>query len=90
MQRRGSLTGYKRLLYSIIMTYSNKVKINKFYIVNLFFAIILFHYLLLLLFQSDPFLEIAKAQEGGNYTIVYRSDPVMKNLNPVYVTTLVA
>ena len=34
------------------------------------------------LFQSDPFFEIAKAQEGGAFTVVYRSQPVMKNLNP--------
>ena len=34
------------------------------------------------LFQSDPFIEVAKAQEGGAFTVVYRSQPIMKNLNP--------
>ena len=32
--------------------------------------------------QSDPFVEIAKAQEGGVFTVVYRSQPIMKTLNP--------
>lgn len=32
--------------------------------------------------KSDPFLEVAKSLEGGGYTIIYRSPPVMKNLNP--------
>ena len=32
--------------------------------------------------QSDPFVEIAKAQEGGSYTVVYRSKPIMKTLDP--------
>jgi len=36
--------------------------------------------------QSDPFVEIAKAQEGGLFTVVYRSQPIMKTLDPKYVT----
>ncbi len=32
--------------------------------------------------QSDPLLEIAKSQEGGGYSLVYRSQPLMKTLNP--------
>ena len=32
--------------------------------------------------QSDPFVEIAKAQEGGTFTVVYRSQPIMKTLTP--------
>jgi len=32
--------------------------------------------------QSDPFVEIAKAQEGGVFTVVYRSQPIMKTLDP--------
>ncbi len=32
--------------------------------------------------QSDPFFEIAKSQEGGVFTEVYRSDPKMKTLDP--------
>jgi len=32
--------------------------------------------------QSDPFVEIAKAQEGGAFTVVYRSPPIKKTLNP--------
>ena len=32
--------------------------------------------------QSDPFVEIAKAQEGGTYTVVYRSKPILKTLDP--------
>ena len=35
--------------------------------------------------QSDPFVEIAKAQEGGVFTVVYRSQPIMKTLDPKYV-----
>lgn len=27
-------------------------------------------------------MEIAKAQEGGSYTVVYRSKPIMKTLDP--------
>jgi len=36
--------------------------------------------------QSDPFVEIAKAQEGGVFTVVYRSQPIMKTLDPKYVS----
>ncbi len=36
--------------------------------------------------QSDPILEIAKSQEGGGYALVYRSQPLMKTLNPRFVT----
>lgn len=32
--------------------------------------------------KSDPYVEIAKAQEGGQYTLVYRSEVIKKNLNP--------
>lgn len=32
--------------------------------------------------KSDPFVEIAKAQEGGSFTVVYRSKPIMKTLDP--------
>ncbi|XP_065898751.1 copine-9-like [Dysidea avara] len=32
--------------------------------------------------KSDPFVEIAKAQEGGVFTVVYRSQPIMKTLDP--------
>ena len=34
--------------------------------------------------QSDPFVEISKAQEGGEdvFTVVYRSQPIKKTLNP--------
>lgn len=32
--------------------------------------------------QSDPFVEIAKVQEGGGYTIVYRSAHILKTLDP--------
>ena len=35
--------------------------------------------------QSDPFVEIAKAQEGGIFTVVYRSQPIMKTLDPKFV-----
>ena len=34
--------------------------------------------------QSDPYIEIAKAQEGGEFTVVYRSKPIMKTLSPRY------
>lgn len=39
--------------------------------------------------QSDPFVEISKVQEGGGYTIVYRSVHKPKTLDPKWVTTLV-
>ncbi|KAL5473575.1 hypothetical protein EMCRGX_G028072 [Ephydatia muelleri] len=32
--------------------------------------------------KSDPYIEIAKAQEGGAFTVVYRSKPIMKTLSP--------
>eukprot|EP00731_Ephydatia_muelleri_P028931 Em0020g575a len=32
--------------------------------------------------KSDPYIEIAKAQEGGAFTVVYRSQPIMKTLSP--------
>lgn len=32
--------------------------------------------------KSDPFVEIAKAQEGGAFTVVYRSKPILKTLDP--------
>ena len=32
--------------------------------------------------QSDPFVEISKVQEGGGYTIVYRSKHLPKTLDP--------
>eukprot|EP00731_Ephydatia_muelleri_P028938 Em0020g582a len=32
--------------------------------------------------KSDPYIEIAKAQEGGEFTVVYRSKPIMKTLSP--------
>ncbi|KAL5473586.1 hypothetical protein EMCRGX_G028088 [Ephydatia muelleri] len=32
--------------------------------------------------KSDPYIEIAKAQEGGEFTVVYRSQPIMKTLSP--------
>ncbi|KAL5473580.1 hypothetical protein EMCRGX_G028080 [Ephydatia muelleri] len=32
--------------------------------------------------KSDPYIEIAKAQEGGEFTVVYRSMPIMKTLSP--------
>ena len=34
--------------------------------------------------QSDPFVEILKAQEGGEdaFTVVYRSQHIKKTLNP--------
>ena len=32
--------------------------------------------------QSDPYIEIAKSQEGGAFTMVYRSQPIMKTLSP--------
>ena len=35
--------------------------------------------------QSDPFVEISKAQEGGVFTVVYRSQPIMKTLDPKFV-----
>ena len=35
--------------------------------------------------QSDPLIEISKAQEGGTFTVVYRSQPIMKTLNPRWV-----
>ena len=34
--------------------------------------------------QSDPYIEIAKVQEGGAFTVVYRSQPIMKTLSPRY------
>ena len=34
--------------------------------------------------QSDPYIEIAKAQEGGEFTVVYRSMPIKKTLSPRY------
>ena len=37
--------------------------------------------------QSDPFFEIHKAQEGAGFTVVYRSDPILKTLDPRYVCT---
>ena len=37
--------------------------------------------------QSDPFVEIAKAQESGIYTVVYRSNPIYTTLNPKWVST---
>ena len=40
------------------------------------------HLKIYFLFQSDPFFEISKAQEGGTFTLVYRSQPIMKTLNP--------
>ena len=36
-------------------------------------------------FQSDPFFEISKSQEGGGFTVVHRSEPILKTLNPRYV-----
>ena len=32
--------------------------------------------------QSDPYIEIAKVQERGEFTLVYRSQPIMKTLSP--------
>ncbi|XP_019852495.1 PREDICTED: copine-9-like isoform X2 [Amphimedon queenslandica] len=32
--------------------------------------------------KSDPFFVISKVQEGGEFTVVYRSNPIMKTLNP--------
>ncbi|KAL5473555.1 hypothetical protein EMCRGX_G028048 [Ephydatia muelleri] len=32
--------------------------------------------------KSDPYIEIAKAQEGSTFTVVYRSKPIMKTLSP--------
>ena len=37
--------------------------------------------------QSDPFVEIGKVQEGGSFTVVYRSQPILKTLDPKYVNT---
>lgn len=34
------------------------------------------------LLQSDPFVEIAKVQEGGGYTVVCRSAHILKTLDP--------
>lgn len=40
---------------------------------------------LFVILQSDPFVEISKAQEGGVFTVVYRSQPIMKTLDPKFV-----
>ncbi|XP_064406207.1 copine-9-like isoform X1 [Halichondria panicea] len=34
--------------------------------------------------KSDPFFEIAKSQEGGTFTEVYRSEPKLKTLDPIW------
>lgn len=39
---------------------------------------------LCLYLQSDPFFEISKSQEGGGFTVVHRSDPIFKTLDPRY------
>ena len=34
-------------------------------------------------------MEISKAQEGGMFTVVYRSQPIMKTLDPKFVKYVV-
>ncbi|KAJ3396171.1 hypothetical protein HDU92_003843 [Lobulomyces angularis] len=34
--------------------------------------------------KSDPYFTISKAKEDGSFTLVYRSDPIMKTLDPIW------
>ena len=35
--------------------------------------------------SSDPFLQMSRANEGGGYTVVHRTEHVRNNVNPVRV-----
>ena len=37
------------------------------------------------LFQSDPFFVVSKVHEGGDFTVVHRSQHILKTLNPKLV-----
>lgn len=34
--------------------------------------------------KSDPFIQIKRIREDGSYVVVWRNDPIMNNLNPVW------
>jgi hypothetical protein len=34
--------------------------------------------------KSDPFIQIKRIREDGSYVVVWRNEPIMNNLNPVW------